>query len=402
MRYSLYGECEGLLGEGQGPFVVEEGGVVVDASRTAARAGVRPGIPVREALALVPGCHVESASGESTSWRHLRQVLWSHTPWVETHPDERRFWIELSGPRVPLAELRQMARDIRLGLTEEQRVVLALAKTPWQARMLLAWSRQERVPGALYRKLGTEPLVVAPDLLNRDAEAFWIRAPIAASWWIPDDAKAELLSLGVFRLKDLAEIPEDVLCARFGEQARIWRMNGMGKTSLRPDRPPEAWSASWRGDAEGVPLEQAKMRVRLCLENLCGHLARFGLAVQTLSIALWAEAREIRWQKRIAKPTPRPDALWAQMAWPEEVHRAQRIWSVELCATEVAQLRPVQVSLLEQGEALDALEARDSANRLERLNAWDQWMARWPKLQRGMTADFRERRLALFLAEMAR
>jgi len=396
MRYSLYGECEGLLGEGQGPFVVEEGGVVVDASRTAARAGVRPGIPVREALALVPGCHVESASGESTSWRHLRQVLWSHTPWVETHPDKRRFWIELSGPRVPLAELRQMARDIRLGLTEEQRVVLALAKTPWQARMLLAWSRQERVPGALYRKLGTEPLVVAPDLLNRDAEAFWIRAPIAASWWIPDDAKAELLSLGVFRLKDLAEIPEDMLCARFGEQARIWRMNGMGKTSLRPDRPPEAWSASWRGDAEGVPLEQAKMRVRLCLENLCGHLARFGLAVQTLSIALWAEAREIRWQKRIAKPTPRPDALWAQMAWPEEVHRAQRIWSVELCATEVAQLRPVQVSLLEQGEA------RDSANRLERLNAWDQWMARWPKLQRGMTADFRERRLALFLAEMAR
>ena len=359
-------------------------------------------MPIREALALVPGCHVESASGESKSWRHLRQVLWSHTPWVETHPAERRFWIELSGPRVPLEELRRMARDIRLGLTEEQRVMLALAKTPWQARMLLSWSRQERVPGALYRKLGTEPLVVAPDLLNRDAEAVWIRAPIAAAWWIPDDAKAELLSLGVFRLKDLADIPEDVLCTRFGERARIWRMKGTGRRALRLDRAPEAWSASWHGDAEGVPLEQAKMRVRLCVETLCGDLARFGLAVQTLSIALLTETREIRWEKRIAKPTLRPDALWAQMAWPEEVHRAQRIWGVELCATEVAQLRPVQVSLLEKGEALDALEARDPANQLERLNAWDQWMARWPKLQRGMTADFRQRRLALFLAEMVR
>ncbi|WP_067849712.1 DNA repair nucleotidyltransferase [Alicyclobacillus mali (ex Roth et al. 2021)] len=402
MRYSLYGECEGLLGEGQGPFLVEEDGRIIDASRTAARAGVRLGMPVREALALVPGCRVESAAGESTPWRHLRQVLWSHTPWVETHPDERRFWIELSGPRVPLAELRQMARDIRLGLTEEQRVVLALAKTPWQARMLLAWSRQERVPGALYRKLGTEPLVVAPDLLSREDEAVWMRAPIAASWWIPDDAKAELLSLGVFRLKDLAEIPEDMLYARFGEQARIWQMKGTENRGLRQDRPPEAWSASWRGDAEGVPLEQAKMQVRLCMESLCSRLVRLGLAVQTLSIALWTDAREIRWEKRIAKPSPQPDALWAQMAWPEEIHRARRIWGVELCATEVAELRPVQMGLLAQGKALDALEARDSANRLERLNAWDAWMARWPKLQRGMAADFRERRLALVLAEMAR
>ncbi|WP_304458446.1 Y-family DNA polymerase [Alicyclobacillus sendaiensis] len=402
MRYSLYGECEGLLGEGRGPFLVAEKGSVIDASRTARRAGVRLGMPVREALALVPGCHVEPASCESPSWRHLRQVLWSHTPWVETHPEERCFWVELSGPRVPLAELRQMARDIRRGLTEEQRVVFALAKTPWQARMLLAWTRQERVPGALYRKLGTEPLALAPDLLNSGAEAIWMHAPIAASWWIPDDAKAELFSLGVYRLKDLDEIPEDVLRARFGEQARFWRMKSVEKATLRADRPPESWSASWRGDAEGVPLEQAKMQARLCVETLCGHLVRFGLAVQALSIALWTETREIRWEKRIAKPTPRPDALWAQMAWPEEVHQAHRIWGVELCATEVAQLRPVQTGLLEPGNVLGGLAARDSASRLERSNAWNEWMARWPKLQRGMAADFRERRLALFLAEMAR
>ncbi len=127
------------------------------------------------------------------------------------------------------------------------------------------------------------------------------------------------------------------------------------------------------------------------------------MAVQALSITLWAEAREIRWEKRMAKPTPYPDVLWAQMAWPEEVHRARRIWGAELCATEVAPLRPVQADLLEGWERHDdLLGAQDPVKRLDRWNAWDQLMARWPKLQRGMTADFRERRLALFLAEMAR
>ncbi|WP_206831956.1 DNA repair nucleotidyltransferase [Alicyclobacillus fructus] len=403
MRYSLYGECEGLLGESEGPFVVEEGGVVVDVSRSASRAGVRLGMQLREALALIPGCRAEPISGETKSWKHLRGVLWSHTPWVETHPAERRFWVHLSGSAIPLAELRQMAREIRRGLTEEQRVVLALAKTPWQARMLLAWSRQERVPGALYGKLHTEPLVVAPDLLNEDAWDVWMGAPLAAAWWIPGDAKAELISLGVFRLHHLAEIPEESLCARFGEQSRIWRMWGAGGEALRPDRSPDEWSASWHGDAEGVPLEQGKAQVRRCLEMLCARLARFGMAVQALSITLWAEAREIRWEKRMAKPTPYPDVLWAQMAWPEEVHRARRIWGAELCATEVAPLRPVQADLLEGWERHDdLLGAQDPVKRLDRWNAWDQLMARWPKLQRGMTADFRERRLALFLAEMAR
>ncbi|SIS78758.1 Y-family DNA polymerase [Alicyclobacillus vulcanalis] len=396
MRFSLYGECEGLLGESRGPFVVEAEGVIVDISRTAARAGVQLGMTVGEAVALVPGCHVTPATEESASWRHLRQVLWAHTPWVETHPLERRFWIEISGARIPLSELRQIACEIRQGLTEEQRIVFALARTPWQARMLLSWSRHERVPGALYRKLGSEALVVAPDLLAKN-RADWSRAPVAAAWWIPAKAREELVALGVFRLEDLENIPDASLCARFGEGARVWRTGGGQRQILRPDGAPDAWSVSWRADAEGVPLEHAVAQTRRCVEALCKDLAQVGLAAQTLCVTVWTDAQEIRWEKRLAKPTHRPDALWAQISWPKEMEQVRRCWGAELCATDVTQLQPVQANLFEQTKEMGALKPKV----VTEVAAWEPLMARWPKLRRGMAVDFRERRLALLLAEMA-
>lgn len=412
VRFTLYGEAEGVLGSAKEThWATVAQGVVTDASVSARTQGVLPGISAKAAKALVPGIVLEDEPDEPTSvMRAVWERLWASSPWLET-VGERAFLLQIPGRTPPLREVRNLLLSLEEQLSEEQRIRAGLAENPFLARALVEWSRVERVPAALYYKVGRQQWLLSPSLaawLQKGGPyapvGTWVHnLPLTALWTLPSESKDRLLKLGVSRLGQLEQIPKPHLFRHFGKEVLLWlRMldqepGGTVRVNYPPLQRKKVWIAPLGEQVEVAHMEEL-------LQSLTGELA-----VELQQAACGALNVRMDWESDVAegsfervtkKPAYTAEALQAAL-WPGlDAFRGSALRRLEVSVADIRPLQSVQSSFAIKNGAFvpsEEVSRNDLSRLLYHVNR------KFPKgLQVGLRPTFRELRLNAVLQDVHR
>lgn len=206
--------------------------VVTDASPEAAAHGVRPGLGLREAIALSPDAVVLTPHPlrESAAAERIVTGLESLSPSVELDPERPGFYA------VDLTGLDRLIGPPRL--TAER--LLATVPTILRPRAGVAPTRFAARVAAHYARAGSVQVIDAATMA-----AFLARAPVSLLP-LPLDKRRRLERLGLRTLGDLAALPPAAVQARFGaEGRRAWELaRGIDPEPVRPRLRPETITES--------------------------------------------------------------------------------------------------------------------------------------------------------------
>ena len=403
MRFTLFGEAEGVLAVASSPvWVAVAKGRVVDASVSARVHGISEGMTATAAVALVPQLQLHAWSRESdTELQQIWAQLWAVSPWLET-VDNKAFLLQIPAFAPPLREVRRLLAGLNQSLSTEQRMRVGLAENPFLARALVEWSRVERVRGARYYKVGRQQWLLSPALSSWPQTGTpplrfgqWIGGmPTESLWFIHEAARESLQKLGVQRLGEIAKVPVAQLVQYFGKPALLWRealVQQPGGT-VQSNYPRVRKQAMWQADA-GEGAEPGEV------ENLVGRLTQAVVALLerdqlgALKIGLLAEGEKGRKSfEKVARQTLSTfDALQAALLPGASALDVGALTRVEVYVEDLRPLGSVQTAWEIRNGALTAgrLQADNAVERLLR-----QVNRKFPKgLQTGLCPTFRELRL---------
>ncbi|PWC47901.1 nucleotidyltransferase [Azospirillum sp. TSA6c] len=255
------------------PFVVASTGVqrVITAVDMAAhRLGLRRGIPLAHARAMVPDLTIADADPDADAEGLHRLALWAlrYSPMVAVDPSDG-LWIDITGASHLVGGERPLLDDLvgRLaGMGVASRA--AVAVTPGAANAIA--------------RFGHRPVCVVDDALET------VSALPLAALRLPPDITIELRRLGFETIGDLEATPRAPLAHRFGTSLgrRLDQVFGRIAEPIVPVVPTEAVQAR-RSLVEPVSTAEALQAVIGALvTDLCGQLEQRGLGARTLDL-LW-------------------------------------------------------------------------------------------------------------------
>ncbi len=408
MRFTLYGEAEGVLGRSQERYwATVAHNAVTDASVSARGKGIQPGMPIHVAKALLPSLVLEDEPDlPPPLMQSIWGVLWNVSPWLET-VGKQAFYLQIPGKHPPLREVRRLLSTVEERLSDEQRVRVSLAENPFLARALWVWSRMERVPGAVYYKVGREQWLISPGLAQWGRRGpsdlvEWIRnMPVAALWVLPDAKRTALQKLGVSRMNELAEIPSERLIRQFGKEALLWPrfLKQSPGGSVHVNYPPARMREVWRATlGEEVGLSALPEIMERLVLPLATELQKTGFGALKVGMAWETDAAGGAFEKVAKKPVYTAEALRAALVDGIEDCRGARLQMLEIYAEELRPLQSVQTSfVLKNGAFIPAEEQqkKDLGRLLTQVNR------KFPKgLQVGLHPTFRELRLQAVLEQV--
>jgi protein ImuB len=242
----------------------------------AARAGLRPGLVVADAQAMLPGLMRAPADPVADAAERDRLAGWcdSFTPWAapDPTPPGGGLWLDVSGCAALFDGEAALRTALVAGLAAEGYTArAALADTPGAA---WAWARFGD-PAAPCLPPGGQRAALAP-------------LPLAALRLDPD-LVAALARLGLRRIGDLAPLPRAGLAARFGPDPirRLDQALGHLPEPLSPRRAaPERRVGARFAEPLGRPEDLAEA-VRRLVERLCRRLEADGLGLRHLTVTAW-------------------------------------------------------------------------------------------------------------------
>ncbi len=273
---------------------------MVAVSREAAARGVRPGMPLAEARALLPAekdrlssivFHRWEPTKDQAALETLRQRCLRFSPIVTFGYDSpvQSLLLDMSGCERLFGGEEAMVRRIaetfvRWGYWAR----IALADTPRAAYALARYHRPasvEDLPLDVLRtgSVHSDTLPRPRRLASGDAEAEWVIAraghtlqavrhlpPHALG--LPDSVTQQLLSLGIHSLRSLIGIPRYALQERFGAVLleRLDQMFGLKEDRLRPPKEKPHLCELWQFD---MACDDASL-VRYVVERLLARLVR--------------------------------------------------------------------------------------------------------------------------------
>ncbi len=284
-----------LLGEA---LVIFEGNAhnakVVAATRTARQAGIRPGLSLPQARALMPAliARGRDADCEATAQETLLEIAESISPRVEpsgegiVHLDiqglERHY--RRDDPEVDLAhtllrELDNVGLPARVGIAGNKLAARIAAELPHTPTVVAA---------------GEEATFLAPLPLERLA---------------PEIGIAETLSRwGVRSIGELASLPRSEVSSRLGEIGRILHESarGLDAEPLIPRQPPPTFREGMSLEWPLVTLEPLMHLFEAALKRLCRRLDAQGLGCLRLAVVLKLEP-DGRHERDLCLPSPTRD-----------------------------------------------------------------------------------------------
>lgn len=360
MRFSLFGQGEGVRCQGLGPYwACILNGRVTDASVSARRQGVRPGIAAKAAIAMLPQLVLVPEPEEaSRTMQAVWETLWKFTPWLET-VGKSAFLLQLPGNAPPLQEVRNLLLDVEKVLSPEQRWRTGFAESPFLAQTLVEWSRLERVPGARYFKVHEQELIVSPYLakwltqkanpsrnLTNLTTQHWIKnCPIEAVHSASEPMRAKLPGLGVHRVRDLDEISDASLIRHFGKDAlhlrRVLEPSLGGSIHVNYPRPEK--KVRWQGEpGDCVSLEQLPQLLESLMIPLVKELERGAVGALKVMLKWKTEQEQGEFIRTAKRPVCQLDFLLAQLLPGLKNWRGNKVYDLEVCLSELAPLTPVQ------------------------------------------------------------
>lgn len=320
---------------------------VVACCGAAAACGVRPGLSVAEANALIRNRPVrvadEAPAEDRAALLGLARWALRYAPRVAIGPDDSLL-IDLIGTDRLYPDQRLLLRRIRLqlhrmGITAR----LALAPTFTSA-------------AALARAARKTPLIVDHHRLVDELA----RLPIA-SLGVEPTVIQSLSEVGITHIGRLLDLPRSALIQRYGRSLVRLLDQALGRVaeSLEPIRPAEPMIE--RIDLPG-PVKQIQAIQQIAqqlIESLCDRLIRRQQGARCFELAMHRIDGHIeRRVIRLTRPGYRSKHLWRLMRLQlEQLPLGEGIEQVELRADELAAVHEIQASWwsTDSGEAADAM-----------------------------------------------
>ena len=245
--------------------------VVLAADNVAQRAGLRVGMKLAQAQAMVPGVIARHAEPDADAEALDRLAGWAlqrYSPLVATDAPDGLV-IDITGA----AHLHGGERRLLADLVER------LAATGITARVAVADSHA--AAHALARH-AAKPTLVVP--VGDDAQAV-LPLPIVALR-LPSEMVEALRGLGFFTIADLAHQPRAPLTKRFGALLirQLDLAFGRAQAPIMPIRPPDLLEAEQRFlDPIGTP-DALALHTGVLVEQLCPMLEARGLGARRLDL----------------------------------------------------------------------------------------------------------------------
>lgn len=261
------------------------GGLRIVAANPAARTGgIRPGLPLADAYAVLPGLRALPAdpAAEAKALDGLAAWCGRYTPWTSVDgggpgpcPGAGGLWLDITGCAHLFGGETALLQDLlhrleKLGFTART----ALADTPGAA-----WAV------ARFGELDGNGLAVVPAGSLRAA-----LAPLPVAALRLDGQVAEgLRRVGLRRIGDLIDLPRAPLAARFGEAVlrRLDQALGRVGESLSPRRPVTPLRARLAFAEPIATPEDIATAVRHLLADLCRRLAEARQGARRLDLVLY-------------------------------------------------------------------------------------------------------------------
>jgi protein ImuB len=264
---------------------------IVAATRRARQAGIRPGMTLSQARALIPKLAVRARDEdcEQATQDTLLEIAESFSPRIED-----------AGEGVVYLELDGLDRHFP-GDSPEYDLAHALTVTSDKASVP-TWV------GIASSKLAARvaaELPSSPNIVPAGEEAEFL-APLPLSRLA---AEAEVLETlhrwGIQSVGELARLPKNEIASRLGETGRMLheRARGMDRHPLVPYQPPAAFTEGMELEWPLVTLEPFLFVARAALGRLTQRLSNRGLACSRLELSLCLEPDGYH-QRSIRLPAP--------------------------------------------------------------------------------------------------
>lgn len=329
-------------GHPEGAFAVlrneNNGQTLAALNRAAEAAGLRPGQPLRDALAMCPDLRtrIENPQAEAAFLAALRRWAGKFSPWVADTPPAGLV-IDLTGCAHlfggEAAVLEQVQHDcstlglsLRAGLADTPGAAWALARFAGQgldpvrsgdAIEQEARATRSRAAKRHWTRGGATPLPDLPD--NRQAaiappgQTRQAIAPLPlAALRLPGDTVEGLARLGLRRIDDILGMPRAALARRFGREVvhRLDQALGVAPEPISPVRPPHRFALRLTlPDPIGLQEDIVAGLDRL-LPALCDKLREKGRGARRVRLQLFRTDHTMQTlEVGLAQPSADPDRI---------------------------------------------------------------------------------------------
>jgi protein ImuB len=256
---------------------------VVAASRLARRAGVRPGLTLPQARALIPKliARPRDADCERAAQEALLEVAERFSPRVEDAAGGV-VYLDVDGIERHFPATGEASPELKLGRA-------LLADTEAAGLPAKAGVAASKLAARIAAGLPESPAIVA------DGEEAAFLAPLPLSRLSPtlesSDLSATLTRWGIQTIGDFARLPAARVTSRLGAAGRELHATarGLDPRPLTPRLPPLAFHEGMDLEWPLVALEPFLFVGRAALERLCGRLESNGVACSRLELALRLE-----------------------------------------------------------------------------------------------------------------
>ena len=294
----------------------EHRGVIASCSYAARQFGVRSAMPTARAMLLCPDLIVLSGHRADYS-RYSRRVV------AQLHNFSKSIeQISIDEAFIDVSDLRAPAREIAVELQQTIRREVTLPSSLGVATNKLVAKIANNV-GKRSARSGHSPMaitVVPPG----DEATFLAPLPVDELWGVGPKTAAELQSLGIRTIGDLAAWPQSDLAQHFGRHgaALALRARGIDERPVTAEHEVKSISHEVTFAEDVADVEELRRTLCRLVEDVGRRLRRQDLAGSTVKLKLrWSDFTTLTRQTTLAEPTDRDDEILRAAQLLLETHR---------------------------------------------------------------------------------
>jgi DNA polymerase-4 len=250
-------------------------GVVSAASYEARPFGIHSAMPISRAARLCPDAVFLPVDMDKYSHvsRQVMGILAEFTPLLEPLSIDEAF-LDVTHGRALLGDGEAHARQIKAVIRDRLALAASVGVAPNKFVAKVA-SDLEKPDGLVVVSPGEEAAFLAP-------------LPISRLWGVGKVMAAQLVSMGVHRIGQLATMPPEHLRARFGDSALHLAelARGVDERAVEISTPPKSLGAEETFEADHRDLERLRATLRGQAERVGRELRAAGYAGRTVTLKL--------------------------------------------------------------------------------------------------------------------
>ena len=274
---------------------------VVAAANDAVREyGVHSAMPTKTALKLCPHAFVlkPRISYYREISKSIREVFESYSPIVEPLALDEAF-IDVSGSMRLFGSASEIGMSIKQNIGEQVNLIASVGVAP--NKFLAKLASDIKKPDGFF--------IVEEDAIQE----FLDPLPIKRVWGIGKATQAVFEKLRVRTIRQLRELPEQLLIDRFGKSgAQIWSLaNGIDNRDVIPDREAKSISHETTFASDVSDLDILTSTLLDQTEQVGRRLRRADLKAKTVNIkARYDDFQTVTRSATVSEPTDQTDIIW--------------------------------------------------------------------------------------------